>query len=300
MKTHKLILLSSLVACYTVVSGQDYAFKVLANKGNNEIKSGETWEPLKTGASLKSGDEVKLGSNAYIGLVHNSGKPVEVKEAGVHKVSALENKVGASTSVLNKYTDFILSSNSAEAKKNRLSATGAVHRGEPGAEGAIKVYLPEKEHSGVFNKTAVINWDPGSVAGPYVVTIRNMFEDVLVKEETPEAKYLVDLANDKFSNETAILIEVSAKSDPGRVSKRHLIKKLSPAELEKISAAVKDLQTEVGDETAMNKLFLAGFYEQHNLLIDAIYAYEQALKLEPEVPAFKESYEEFLQRNSLK
>ena len=300
MKTHKLILLSSLVACYSVVSGQDYAFKVLANKGNNEIKSGESWEPLKTGTSLKSGDEVKLGSNAYIGLVHNTGKPVEVKEAGVHKVSALESKVGTSTSVLNKYTDFILSSNSAEAKKNRLNATGAVHRGEPDADGAIKVFLPEKEHSGVFNKIAVINWDGTSIAGPYVVTIRNMFEDVLVKEETPEASYLVDLANDKFSNETAILIEVSAKSDPGRVSKRHLIKKLSPAELEKISAAVKDLQTEVGDETAMNKLFLAGFYEQHNLLIDAIYAYEQALKLEPEVPAFKESYEEFLQRNSLK
>ena len=297
---HKLVLLSTLVACYSTVTAQDYAFKVLANKGNNEIKSGETWQPLKTGASLKSGDELKLGDNAYLGLVHNSGKPVEVKTAGVHKVAALESKVATSTSVLNKYTDFILSSNSAEAKKNRLSATGAVHRGQPGTEGAIRVHLPEKEHSGVFNKTAVINWDPGDVAGPYVITIRNMFEDVLVKEETPEASYVVDLANEKFSNENAILIDVSAKSDPGSVSKRHLIKKLSPAELEKISVAIRDLQAEVGDETAMNKLFLAGFYEQHNLLIDAIHAYEQAVKLEPEVPAFKDSYEEFLERNSLK
>lgn len=301
MKTHKLILLSTLVACYSVASAQDYAFKVLANKGNNEIKSGDTWQPLKTGTSLKSGDEVKLGDNAYIGLVHNSGKPVEVKESGVHKVSALESKVGSSTSVLNKYTDFILSSNSAEAKKNRLSATGAVHRGDlPGAEGPIKVYLPEKENSGVFNKTAVINWDGSNVSGPYVVTVRNMFEDVLVKEETPETSFTVDLANEKFAGENAILVEVSAKADQTKVSKRHLIKKLSPAELEKISAAIKDLNTEVSDETAMNKLFLAGFYEQNNLLIDAIYAYEQAVKLEPEVPTFKESYEEFLERNNLK
>jgi hypothetical protein len=300
MKMHKLILLSTLVAGYSTLSAQDYAFKVLASKGNNEIKSGETWQPLKTGASLKSGDELKLSDNAYIGLVHNTGKPVEVKQAGVHKVATLESKVGTSTSVLHKYTDFILSSNSAEAKKNRLSATGAVHRGEPVAEGAIRLHLPEKEHSGVFNKTAVINWDANDVAGPYVITIRNMFEDVLVKQETPETSYVIDLADEKFSNENAILIDVSAKSDPGSVSTRHLIKKLSPAELEKISVAIKDLQAEVGDETAMNKLFLAGFYEQHNLLIDAITAYEQAMKLEPEVPAFKDSYEEFMERNSLK
>lgn len=301
MKTHKLLLLTILVACYGVVSAQDYAFKVLANKGNNEIKSGDTWQPLKTGASLKSGDEVKLSDNAYIGLVHNTGKPVELKEAGVHKVSALEGKVSTGTSVLNKYTDFILSSNSAEAKKNRLNATGAVHRGPiAGVTAPIIVHLPEKENSGIFNKTAIIRWDAGSLAGPYVVTLKNMFEDVLIKQETPEASFVVDLAAEKFASENAILIEVSSKSDPSQASKQHLIKKLSPADLEKVAAAIKDLRSEVSEETAMNKLFLAGFYEQHNLLIDAITAYEEAVRLEPEVPTFKESYEEFLIRNHLK
>lgn len=301
MKIPKLILLSSFIFCCGIVSAQDYAFKVLANKGNNEIKSGENWQPLKTGTSLKSGDEVKLGDNAYIGLVHNTGKPVEVKEAGVHKVSALESKVGTSASVLNKYTDFILSSNSAESKKNRLSATGAVHRGTVGADAEpIRVYLPEKENAGVFNKTAVITWDGSSVAGPYVVTLRNMFEDVLVTQETPETSFIIDLADDKFSSENAILVEVSSKADPSQISRRHLIKKLSPAELEKVAFAIKDLKSEVSEETAMNKLFLAGFYEQNNLLIDAISAYEQALKLEPDVTSFRDSYEEFLVRNNLK
>lgn len=302
MKTYKIILLSTFVTTsYSLVSAQDYAFKVLANKGNNEIKSGETWQPLKTGTSLMSADEVKLGDNAYIGLVHNSGKPVEVKDAGVHKVSALESKVGTSTSVLNKYTDFILSSNSAEAKKNKLSATGAVHRGPVGGEEEpIRVYLPEKENSGIFNQTVAVTWDGSNVPGPYVVTLRNMFEDVLEKQETPETSVVIDLANDRFSGENAILIDVSSKTDPSQISRRHLIKKLSPAELEKVAAAIKDLKSEVSDETAMNKLFLAGFYEQNNLLIDAIYAYEQAVKLEPEVPAFRDSYEEFLVRNNLK
>jgi hypothetical protein len=299
MKTNKFVLLSALLAICSVVSAQEYAFKVLANKGNNEVKSGETWQPLKTGAALKSGDEVRLSDNAYVGLVHNSGKPVEVKQAGVHKVSALETKVGSGSSVLNKYTDFILSSNSAEAKKNSLSATGAVHRDISEAS-AIKVFLPEKDNTGIFNRTAVINWEANNVAGPYVVTVINMFEDVLVKQETPETTFEVDLSDEKFASETAILVQVSAKSDAKLVSKQHMIKRLSPAELEKVSAAMKEIKSEIGDETAMNKLLLASFFEKNNLFIDAIAAYEQAVKLEPEVAAFKESYEEFLVRNRLK
>lgn len=299
MKKHTLVLLTALFALSTsLIYAQDYAFKVLANKGNNEMKSGQTWQPLKTGASLKSGDEVKLGDNAYIGLVHISGKPVEVKEAGVYTVSVLESKVGNATSVLNKYTDFILSSNSAGGQKNRLSATGAVHRAVSNAP--IRLMLPDNQSAGIYNKTAVINWDASNVAGPYVITLKNMFEDILQKAETAETTYKIDLSDAKFANENAILIEVSAKADPSQVSKQHIIKKLSPAENEQIATALKDLTPVLSEETAMNKVYLAGFYEQHKLLIDAIAAYEQALKLQPDVESFKESYNEFLVRNSLK
>ena len=53
-------------------------------------------------------------------------------------------------------------------------------------------------------------------------------------------------------------------------------------------------------ETALNKFIMAGFYEENKLLIDAITAYEQAIKLAPDVPTYKEAYEEFLLRNKLK
>jgi hypothetical protein len=123
MKNKTTALLLAFLIISTLAIGQDYAFKVLANKGNNEVKSGETWQPLKTGASLKSGDELKLADNSYLGLIHATGKPIEIKKAGNYKVTDLAAQVGGGSSVLNKYTDFILSSN-AEEKKNRLSATG--------------------------------------------------------------------------------------------------------------------------------------------------------------------------------
>jgi hypothetical protein len=298
MKTHKLTLLLGFLFISSIAFSQDYAFKVLANKGTNEIKSGDAWQPLRTGTSLKSTDEIKLGDNSYIGLVHSSGKPKELKTAGNYKVSELASQIGSGSSVLNKYTDFILSSNSAEAKKNRLSATGAVHRDVESA--AIKLMLPENQHSGIFNNMAVINWDNAKVAGPYVVILRNMFDDELARLETPENSIEIDLSDPKYAGENAILVEVSSKADPKQTSKQHLIKKLTPADQEKVKVSLGEIMGEVSEQTALNKFILAGFYESNNLFIDAISAYEEAIKLDPETPSYKEAYEEFLLRHGLK
>ena len=118
MKKGNILLVVSFltVSSWSFGQGQDAVFKVLANKGNNEVKSGDGWLAVKTGTSLKKGDELKISENAYMGLVHSSGKPIEIKQAGSYKVADLAAKVSGGTSVLNKYTDFILSSNSAEAK----------------------------------------------------------------------------------------------------------------------------------------------------------------------------------------
>ena len=296
MKTKLLTLLFAvLISGYAVA--QDYAFKVLANKGTNEVKSGDTWVPLKAGASLKSHDEVKLADNAYVGLVHSSGKPMELKKAGNYKMDALEAQVPKGTSVLSKYTDFILSSNSAEAKKNRLSATGAVHRGETYA---IQLMLPENQHSGIYNSIAVINWTGTKVAGPYIITLRNMFDDELAKIETAETSFQIDLSDPKFVKENAILVDVRSKNDPKQLSKQHLIKRLTPSDEERVKTSLNEIMGDVSEKTALNKFILAGFYEENNLFIDAITAYEDAIKLAPDVPSYKEAYDEFLIRHGMK
>lgn len=298
MKTRKLVLFSLLLMCGTLVFGQDYTFKVLINKGSNELKSGDGWQPIKTGASLKAGDELKLADNAYVGLVHSTGKPIELKLAGNYKVADLAAKVSPNTSVLNKYTDFILSNNSAESKKNKLSATGAVHRGNENY--AIRVLLPENQYSGVFNNTIDINWEGSQVQGPFVVTFRNMFEDELAKFETPETSYRVDLSDAKFAKESAILIEVRSKADAKQASKQYMVKRLSPADQENIKKSQSAIVGEVNEQTAINKLFWAGFYEENHLLIDAIAAYEDAIRLAPDVPFYQEAYDDFLLRQNIR
>lgn len=278
-------------------NAQDYAFKVLANKGSNEVKSGNEWLPIKTGASLKDNDELKLSANAYMGLVHATGKPLELKQAGNYKVSELAAQLKTGASVLTKYTDFILSSNSAEAKKNRLSATGAVDRGE---NAAIQLMLPQNQHSGIYNNAAIISWAGSNVPGPYIATVRNMFDDELAQFETPETSFQIDLTDAKFAKENALLIEIKSKADPKQVSKQHLIKKLAPAEKENVKKSLGEIMGQVDEQTALNKFILAGFYEENNLFIDAISAYEEAIKLAPEVETYREAYDDFLIRHGIK
>lgn len=296
-KGRSLFVAGVLFMSFSVVFGQgDYAFKVLANKGTNEVKSGDTWVAIKTGAAIQKGDQLRLSENSYVGLVSNEGKPLELKTSGIHMVAELLAKVKATsnTSVLNKYTDFILSSNSAEAKKNRLSATGAVSRGSK----EIRLYLPENNNSDVLNSTVFITWEKDH--GPYVVSFKNMFDDELAVIETPETSVQVNLAAREYANESAILVEVKSKADGKVKSPQRLLKKLTPAQADKIKKDMAELGTTVSDQTPLNQFIMAGFYEEKKLIIDALGAYEQAIKMAPDVPSYKEAYEEFLLRNKLK
>lgn len=272
----------------------DYAFKVLANKGANEYKSGDTWQPIKTGISLKVEDEVKVSENAYLGLVSSTGKPVELKKPSNYKVADLLKQVGTGTSVMAKYTDFILSSNSAEAKKNRLSATGAVHRGTPTT---LVVFLPETANTSIYSNSMYVIWEAPKSGGPYEVKLMDFMEDELLKVETPETSVKLDLSNPKLAKVSNFLIHVSSKADAGTKSNGNAVKRLTAAEQEKIKKLHAE---EVGTEdSALTKYAAAGFYEQHGLLIDALSSYEEAIRMAPDVQDFVDARNEFLLRTSI-
>ena len=97
----------------------------------------------------------------------------------------------------------------------------------------------------------------------------------------------------------AVILQVSSKTDANEESKTRLIKKLGPAEHETIKKNLDQILEDVKEPTALNKLILAGFYEENKLIIDAITAYEEAIKLAPDVPEYKEAYDDFLIRNNL-
>ena len=296
MKTKKLasVVIAFVLPVLPLLAQNEYAFKVLVNKGKNEVKAGESWHAVKVGTSLKSADEIKVTENSYVGLVHVSGKPLELKKAGKYKVADLAGKMSGGSSVLNKYTDFILSSNA--TKNNNLAATGAVHRGTD-----FPLYLPLKEQNPVvYNDEIIISWDAEKAQGPYVVYLKNLFDDELQKVETKENKIKVNLADNTLANEEDILVTVAAKSNSNKKSEPYTLKRLPKADKERIKSSLNEISGQISEPNALNKLVLAGFFEQNGLLIDAATAYLEAIQLAPDVPAYKDNFKEFLVRNGLK
>ncbi len=291
-----IIFVTCLLISMNLQAQEDYAFRVLANKGANQVKSGEAWQPLKTGAQLLKNDELKVSLNASVGLVSKSGKALEVKEAKTYKVIELLAQVGTGSSVLNKYTDFILSSNSDEAKRNRLAATGAVHRGLED----IKLFLPENQNGDVFNNTVIFHWEATKGAAPFIISVKDLFGTELLKIEAKESWCKIDLNDPKVAKEGSLLVMVRSKADEASNSEQRLIKKVSAQKQEQMKKLVGDIKADLKEETAFNNYLLAAFYEENKLFIDAITCYEQALKMDPENPTYKDAYEEFLLRNKIK
>lgn len=273
---------------------QDYAFKVLANKGKNELKAGETWQQLKVGTTLKKDDELRISENAYLGLVHVTGKAIEVRKAGKYKVMDLAKEVKEPNNVLNKYTDFILSANT--GPQNTLAATGAVDRGGS----SIKVYLPKPELAIVYSDKVTINWEEDKALAPFVVVLKSMFGDELASLETADNFLVVDLSNKSFMNEDNIIVTVESKSNKNKISDEYTLKRLSKADKERIKTEFTKITATTSEPTAINKMAIAAFFEQNSLLIDAIPYYQEAIKLAPDVPDYKEFYNDFLLRYGIK
>jgi len=296
MKSLVSTLTLSLLLVGTAVFGQGYTFKVLANKGANEVKSGDEWKPLKTGASLKEGDELKISANAYLGLVHNSGKTLELKSAGNHNVNDLASKINTGGSnVASKYADFVLSKMSAEGKSSRLSATGAVHRAAVNA--GINIYMPNSVE--VYNDEALVEW--GALEGDriYEVTVVNMFGDELLKTETSDPNFKLNLKDEKLVNEAALLVTIGVQGEEDMKSEEVAIKRLPDDKAALVAQNLAELMGSVDTESALSNYILAGFYEENRLLLDALFYYEEAKRLAPGVESYDEAYEEFLFRNGL-
>lgn len=287
MKTKVLIVVVGLLSLVSPTHAQDYEFKVLVTKGKNELKSGATWTPLKVGASLKKSDEIKIGANAYLGLIHASGQPMELKQAKNYKISDL--KVGSGASVLNKYTDFIISSNT--QKRNNMAATGAVHRGPNN----IRVFLPKPELSFVYSDSITIQWEKEKAAPPYVVTFTTFFGDEMFKTETSGTSVTINLNDAAFVNENEFQVQVFSKKD-GKESEQYTIRKVKKEERARVKPLFTDVAAQTKGNTAINKIMQAGFFEKEKLLIDAATAWQKAVKLEP---ALQEQYDEFLIRNGM-
>jgi len=273
---------------------QDYVFRVMLNKGANQYGDGQAWNDLTSGTKLQAGDQIKVAADGYVGLVHSSGATLELKDQGEHAVKDLDATLADSeTSLMQKYTAYIMENISDEGH-HRLAATGAVERGLFD----IDVYL--QNYADYFSDTLTFDWENKAGAGGYVVRLNDKFDELILEKETKASQLTVDFSSPKLKYQDLVIVYITVKGDENPKPVGYGIKPLQRDDYARVKEEFDQLHSQVDAQSAMGNLVLATFFEENNLLPDAVTYYLNAINLSSGVDEYQKLYSDFLLRNGLK
>ncbi|WP_139793985.1 hypothetical protein [Reichenbachiella faecimaris] len=281
-------------------NSRNFVFRVLASKGANQVEKADGKKVhLRPGITLMQGDQIIASKGAYIGLMHRTGKTIELRAPGVTKISDIETQLANSkSSVASKYANYVLSKINDDGDnsnyRRNMKATGAVER----ASGtAISAMLPSSVN--ILNPAAVIRWNTVGENAYYVITVRNIFDEELISAETTKPYMQINLDDENLASEELIILNIKVKDNPDLFSPDYGIERLSEEKATEINTSLAQLKAEISGETPLGKLVLASYFEDNNLILDALTQYEAIMEQAPDVEDFKMLYGEFLIRNGL-
>lgn len=292
----KVSIVSILMFCVSVVYAQDYTFKVLASKGVAQVDNGSSWVLLKSGSKLNKKNKIKVSQGSYVGLMHTSGKTLELKTPGTYEVENLSGKLNNSqSSFTSKYASFVLNQPSAEEAAQNYNVTGSVSRGS-------EIVVRAPKHIDMYKEIpALITWEDKLEDETYVVTITSLFNKNILEVETTDKYYELDLSELNLEDE-AYLFKVQLKSDPSAYGERAL-KVIDNSKKEDKGAVVKELdelKKEIDPTSPLDQLTLASYFEEKGLTIYALSSLSRASNLAPEVEDFEILRNHYFYNNALK
>lgn len=287
----------------------DYQFNVMASKGDVQIfaKSSKSWAKLSTGAKIQSNEKIKIGSNSYLGLVHKSGKTIELKQSGEFTTEQLATKTNtAKSSVAQKLGNYIVNqlndTKSQNDYREGMETTGAVERSmdkmtaDP-SNATIELNSPRKIC--LKSNKIQLSWKEVPKAKSYKLLIRDRFDREIYSSDLKTTSVTLDANELKLEKDTFYFWHVVLSNDANVKSPDCTFSVLSNSQIEKINKDVAELKNELGDETsALNKIVIGNYYEMNNLYEDAHKFYKDAADTNPEVNEYKEIYQRFLKRTN--
>ena len=277
---------------------QDELFKVLASKGGNKLQTSGTseWKAVFVGKKLTKGDKITIAENGYLGLAHKNGKTIELKKAGTYEVSKLAGEVASqNATTTTKYVNYLAGemgkTGGEDMSKNKykyMAVTGSVERGS-----GIAIIAPKTVEA--LNNSLTIEWRSEPGAKGYVVEVTNLFGDVVSTIETKDTSAVINLNKTK---EKIYVTKVSLKDNQNFVGELK-IQYGSDDKSKELDKQLAELNKQLPEENALNKMIFASFYEDNKLFLEALQNYQNAIKLQPDVEDYKLAYNQFLERNNL-
>lgn len=289
-----------------------YAFKVLAAKGSNQFLTKGQWSSLAAGVSLVSGEKVKVIEGGYVGLIHQSGKTMELKTAGTFNISDLEAKVIQSkTNFGEKYGDFVsdgMFASNPNAGSN-YNKTGSVHRG---ILTPIFLYAPTSIKA-VKSEPLTLHWNDCGGRHTFVVTMSDYFGNEIYAQKTTTNSHTIDFSKIKLQGgldemegiENSFVLTIKSLTNPDYTTavnstdknagqQSFTIDLVSDSDAKKIAENLNKVKAGLDKNSALDYMVLAMEFEKLDMMAYAVDCYSKAKTLAPNVDEFKLQYEEYI------
>lgn len=290
------------------VQAQDYAFSVTGKKGSATVGG----EELKVGSKIQETQQLVVGANTLLNIVHKGGKSLVITKAGSYKVADLAKGCASSgKSLASKYADFVLkeltSENGDGVKGKNMSKSGSVKRAAsiPGEDKATLLFASasksmEAAPTKIALKCFLNTEQDGNMKDEditkYTFVVNDFMGEELAKIEADTPIVTIDLSEEKYSSIPAITYYAYINDNPKAKSAEYAIKLIKGSNAQQITADAKMLGE---DGSALSHLIQARYFEEKGLHANAIYAFEKALKKSNEDEMYHQMYQAYLDRNYL-
>ena len=280
-----LVLLSSLGL---EVQAQAYVFKVLGISGS--VKKITTSGPvaLTPGTKLQAGESIVVESG-YCGLMHQSGKGVEVKKPGTYQVADLAKGIAANSKggkISDRYVSYVMGQLTKEEAEDinanhrkYMEVTGSVDRGSPTRFDIKLLALKSNE---ILAKTYTLNWTSDQKNVEYILEVKNLFNEGVFTAKTKETSAAVDFAPLFAKHGKNLLVTIKVLGKPEVKSAEYNFNLVSSVKPEDLGLS--------DDKAPVNCMVNGMICEEHNLFLDALAYYKEAYSQEGSVEGYKEAY----------
>jgi hypothetical protein len=314
------------------VNAQD--FKVLSKSGDATKKNGSKWTALKTGESLSTKDQVKIGEKGYLVLTHQSSKKsIELNKKGTYDLKKIstdmsKGKKGVSSQLAKYFIEEISSSDDYFKKGNYKEGMegnlGAVDRGIGGnvnanekvsgmtgikdkdsklissvagtvfGNGTKMLYVKLPRNGYILEPENEFIWYKYSKSGPYNFKIIDRNNKILVSKSTKDTSININMDDCKLAKGTTYYWFVECDGDKSIEEPIHY---LSDNVSSEINSTIKEFQDESEDsDSPMINLAIAGYLADKNINSTAYKYFKKVIDSAPESIEYKKVFAKFLIR----
>lgn len=258
----------------------NHVFNAIIVEGDIVLKNGNENQVLRANAKIHENFSLVLKPSSYVALIHQTGRTLELQEAGTYKVSDLSKMITEQLNgYTNKYTDFLFDK---DKPKVDYSKTASVKR--PSQKIQILTPIDAKI---LPSKTFSVHWTSNLPKETnYVLQVTDIMNNIMYEQSIVDTFLTIDLSDKAKTNFYQVRVSTKGES-PSEIK---LLPHQGNAKIEKDLVFIQETYNE---KKAFDCIVIAKFFEEHELILHAQHYIEKAISLSP-TTGYKDYYNCFL------